>query len=210
MKKNYFWSPHIDPQVATKKSVFNSLNFLAKFEKKFECVLINVFGEWDEFKSDKIKKINLIENRDLLRKKFKGFFNSRYLYFLIFFYSYFRLKRILNIDKPDHLIVHLITSIPLLMFIFNDFKTNLVLRVSGFPKLNVFRFLIWKIVSKKIKYVICPTEETRNFLLKKNIFEENQLIHIPDPILNINQINILKRRDLDYKITKPYYLSIGR
>ena len=142
MKKNYFWSPHIDPQVATKKSVFNSLNFLAKFEKKFECVLINVFGEWDEFKSDKIKKINLIENRDLLRKKFKGFFNSRYLYFLIFFYSYFRLKRILNIHKPDHLIVHLITSIPLLMFIFNDFKTNLVLRISGFPKLNVFRFLI--------------------------------------------------------------------
>ena len=33
MKKNYFWSPHIDPQVATVKSVFNSLNSLSKFEK---------------------------------------------------------------------------------------------------------------------------------------------------------------------------------
>ena len=33
MKKNYFWSPHIDPQVATLKSVYNSLNSLAKFEK---------------------------------------------------------------------------------------------------------------------------------------------------------------------------------
>ena len=47
------------------------------------------------------------------------------------------------------------------------FKTKLILRVSGFPKLNLFRFLIWKIASKKIKYIICPTEETRNFLLKK-------------------------------------------
>ena len=36
MKKNYFWSPHIDPQVATLKSVFNSLNSLAKFEKNFK------------------------------------------------------------------------------------------------------------------------------------------------------------------------------
>ena len=33
--KKYFWSPHIDPQVATKKSVLNSLNSLAKFDKKF-------------------------------------------------------------------------------------------------------------------------------------------------------------------------------
>ena len=56
--KKYFWSPHIDPQVATKIS-FNSLNSLAKFDKKFNNILINVFGEWDEYKSDVIdqKKI---------------------------------------------------------------------------------------------------------------------------------------------------------
>ncbi len=210
MKKNYFWSPHIDPQVATVKSVFNSLNSLTKFHNNFECVLLNVFGEWDKFNFNSVRKINLIEDRILLKKKFKGFLNSRYLYFSIFFQSYFPLKRILNNDKPDHLVVHLITSIPLLMFIFNDFKTKLILRVSGFPKLNLFRFLIWKIASKKIKYIICPTEETRNFLLKKNIFKENQLIYIPDPILNINQINILKRHSLDFKIDKPYFLCIGR
>ena len=33
--KKYFWSSHIDPQVATKKSVLNFLNSLAKFDKKF-------------------------------------------------------------------------------------------------------------------------------------------------------------------------------
>ena len=210
MKKNYFWSPHIDPQVATLKSVSNSLNSLGKFEKKFESTLINVFGEWDKYEFNFVKKINLLKNRNFIQRKFKGFFYSRLLYFLIFFYSYYPLKKIIKNNKPDHLIVHLITSIPLLMFVLNSFKTELVLRVSGFPKLNFLRYLLWKIASKKIKYVICPTEETKKFLLKKKIFKENQLIFIPDPILNINQINILKREKIDHKITKPYFLSIGR
>ena len=81
----------------------------------------------------------------------------------------------------------MITSVPILMFILNKFETKLILRISGYPKLNFFRFLLWKIASNKIKYVICPTEETKSLLLKKNIFKENQLIFIPDPILNIKK-----------------------
>ena len=210
MKKNYFWSPHIDPQVATLKSVFNSLNSLIKFEKNFQNVLINVFGEWDKHHSENIKMINLILNRILIKRKFKGFFNSRFLYLLIFFSSYFPLKKVLKKDEPDYLIIHLITSIPILMFLLNDFKTKLILRISGLPKLNFLRFLLWKIASKKIKYVICPTEETKQLLVKKNIFKQSQLILIPDPILDIKQINLLKRKKLDKEISKPYFLSIGR
>ena len=210
MKKNYFWSPHIDPQVATLKSVFNSLNSLIKFEKNFQNVLINVFGEWDKHHSENIKMINLILNRILIKRKFKGFFNSRFLYLLIFFFSYFPLKKVLKKDEPDYLIIHLITSIPILMFLLNDFKTKLILRISGLPKLNFLRFLLWKIASKKIKYVICPTEETKQLLVKKNIFKQSQLILIPDPILDIKQINLLKRKKLDKEISKPYFLSIGR
>ena len=170
MRENYFWSPHIDPQIATLKSVSNSINSLTKYKKKSKIFLINVFGEWDEYNFDSVDKIDLISNRSLKKRKFKGFFNSRFLYFSIFFLSYFPLKRILNRNKPDYLIIHLITSIPILLFIFNKFKTELILRVSGYPRLNIFRFLIWKIASTKIKYVICPTEETKNHLLKKKNF----------------------------------------
>lgn len=210
MRENYFWSPHIDPQIATLKSVSNSINSLTKYKKKSKIFLINVFGEWDEYNFDSVDKIDLISNRSLKKRKFKGFFNSRFLYFSIFFLSYFPLKRILNRNKPDYLIIHLITSIPILLFIFNKFKTELILRVSGYPRLNIFRFLIWKIASTKIKYVICPTEETKNHLLKKKIFKDNQLIFIPDPILNIKKINILKREKLENKPAKPFFLSIGR
>ena len=210
MKKNYFWSPHIDPQVATLKSVSNSLNSLARHEKKSQNFLINVFGEWDEHNFINVNKINLTSNKSLKNKKFKGFINSRFLYFLIFLSSYFPLKKILVKNKPDFLIIHLITSIPILLFIFNKFKTELILRISGYPKLNFFRLHLWKIASTKIKYVICPTEETKNFLVKKKIFDKKQLIFIPDPILDIKKINILKKEKLETKFKEPFFLSVGR
>ena len=210
MKKNYFWSPHIDPQIATLKSVSNSLNSLTRYEKKSKNFLINVFGEWDEYNFQNIDKIDLTSSKNLKNRKFKGFINSRFLYLSIFFSSYFSLKKILIKNKPDFLIIHLITSIPILLFIFNKFKTELILRISGYPKLNFFRFWLWKIASNKIKYVVCPTMETKDFLLKKKIFNKEQLIFIPDPILNIKKINILKKEKLETKFEKPFYLSVGR
>ena len=137
MKKIYFWSPHINPHVATLKSVHNSLNSLLKYGKDFKLTLINVFGEWDEFRFESIKRIDLILNRNLIKRKYKGFFNSRILYSSIFLLSYYRLKNVLKKDEPDYLIIHLITSIPILLFLFNNFRTKLILRVSGLPKLNI-------------------------------------------------------------------------
>ncbi len=210
MKKNYFWSPHIDPQVATLRSVSNTLNYLNKYEKKSKNFLINVFGEWDEYNSKLVEKINLTNNKILKQRKFKGFFHSRLLYLSIFFFSYFPLKRILNNDKPNYLIVHLITSVPLLMFIMNKFETRLILRISGYPKLDFFRFFLWKFAANKIRYVICPTQETKSLLLKKKIFVESQLIFIPDPILNVKKINIMKREKLEKKFIEPFFLAVGR
>ena len=210
MKKIYFWSPHIDPQVATLKSVYNSICSLNRYGKNFETTLINVFGEWDNYNFDTINKINLISNKNLIKRKFKGFINSRILYISIFFASYYPLKKILLKDKPEYLIIHLITSIPIILFMLNNYKTKLVLRISGFPKLSFFRVLLWKIISNKVEYVICPTEETKSFLKKSNIFNNNQLVFIPDPIIQIKKINILKRQPLIHKKTKPFFLCIGR
>ena len=177
MKKNFFWSPHIDPQVATLRSVSNTLNYLNKYEKKSKNFLINVFGEWDEYNSKSVEKINLTNNKILKQKNSKDFFHSRLFIYQFFFFSYFPLKRILNNDKPNYLIVHLITSVPLLMFIMNKFETRLILRISGYPKLNFFRFFLWKFAANKIRYVICPTQETKSLLLKKNFCREPTYIY---------------------------------
>jgi len=210
MKHIFFWSPHIDPQVATVKSVINSLNSLSKYQKHLKLTLINVFGEWNNFNHNKIAVEDLLESKRLLKEKFKGFLNSRILYIKIFFFSYFPLKKILKKKKPEFLIIHLLTSMPLILFSINNFQTKLILRISGLPKLNIFRYYLWKLASRKIKFVICPTQETKNFLLKKKIFDSEKIIYVPDPIIEIKKINILKNKKIDNHFDKPYFLCIGR
>ena len=69
--------------------------------------------------------------------------------------------------------MHLITIFPLIVMFFSKLKLNLFLRISGLPKLNFIRKIFWKANSKKIYLVTCPSNQTRNDLLKiKNIFRK--------------------------------------
>ena len=42
-------------------------------------------------------------------------------------------------ERPEYLIVHLMTSIPFVLFLLFKFKTKILFRVSGKPKLNFLR-----------------------------------------------------------------------
>ena len=92
-------------------------------------------------------------------------------------------------NNPNYLIVHLITSLPIILYLFNNFETKLIIRISGKVKFNFFRKLIWKLASKKIYLITCPTIQTMNDLKSQNIFTENKIIFLPDPIINITEIN---------------------
>lgn len=210
MKRVFFWSPHIDPQVATFKSVTNSMLSLIKYSSKFEVSILNVFGEWDDFVDDKIFKINLIKSRFLIKRRFKGFFRSRFLYLMISLLSFNSLVKILRNKKPDFMIIHLITSLPLIIFLLNNFNTKLILRISGLPKLNFLRRFLWKVASKKITYVICPTQETKNQIASYKIFEDEKLIFLPDPIIEVKKISEKKNEPIIEKFEKPFFLSVGR
>ena len=74
---------------------------------------------------------------------------------------------IMKKQKPDFLIVHLISSLPLTIFYLFNFKTKLILHVAGHPKLNFFRKSIWKISSKRIFKVVCPSQELKQLFLKQ-------------------------------------------
>ena len=53
--------------------------------------------------------------------------------------SFFPLKNIIKIKKPDFLIIHLLTSLPLILLIIFNFDTKFILRISGLLKLNFFK-----------------------------------------------------------------------
>ena len=79
--------------------------------------------------------------------------------------------------------MHLITIIPLIVMFFSSNKTKFILRISGLPKLNFLRKILWKIISKKIYLVTCPSNQTRNDLLKTGIFPKENFKILYDPIL---------------------------
>ena len=210
-KKIFYWSPHINNQIATIKSVINSALSLKKFSRqKLDISIINVFGEWDEHKE--ILMQNQIEIKNLKIFKIKlpinGFFKSRLFYIFISFFSIFKIIQLLKKNNPDFFIAHLIVMPILFISRFLSFDTKFILRISGYPILNKFRFLLWKFLGKKLYAITCPTESTKLMLLSRNIFEKHKIFTLNDPIFGkeafSNRYKSVKNHE------SKYILAIGR
>jgi|TARA_B100000929_G_C15498687_1_gene416762 glycosyltransferase involved in cell wall biosynthesis len=210
-KKIFYWSPSL-VNIATNKAVINSAYAMSKYNKEFECCIINFFGEFERYKSIILeKKIKLIYcfNKSLINCFPKhGKFKSRFSFFIIFIMSFFPLKNLIKKKSPDYLIIHLITSLPLLLLLLFNFKTKFILRISGLPNLNFFRKFLWKLAFKKIYKVTCPTINTYNYIKKLNIISDEKIHILYDPVINIKEINIKKKQlNLEFK---DYFLAVGR
>ena len=209
MKKIIYWSPHINPHIATVKAVLNSALSLSKYDKNIQINIINIFGEWDKYK-DICKKdnINII---NLTNFSFKlpihGFLKSRLFYIFISIISIFKVPFLLNRVKPDYFIAHLIV-IPILFISMFYLKTKFILRISGLPKFNLFRKYIWRILSKNLYSITCPTAGTLDELIKLNIFEANKILLLEDPVLRVREI--IKKRLENAPFESGYVLSVGR
>lgn len=210
-QKIFYWSPSL-VNIATNKAVINSVYSMNRYSKKFEASIVNFFGEFSDPKYQiEKKKINLINlyNKNLIKilPKYGKIF-SRISFFVIFILSFFPLKRLIKKKNPEYLIIHLITSLPLILLILFEFKTKFILRISGFPKLNIFRKILWKIAFKKIHLITCPTRNTMEYIKKLNLVEPSKIKLLYDPIIFIKEIQEKKKQT--YNKYSDYYLSVGR
>ena len=191
MKKILFWSPFLT-QIATIKSVLNSASILKKENKELDVYIINCVGEWDRYKdkilSNNLKIISLINFNLHKYLPKKGYFYSRLSLIIISAVSILPLIFFLIKKKPDILISHLNTMIT--MFLSNFFRIKFIIRISGYHKLHFLRSFLWRILSKKIYAIICPTYLTKNLLSEKKIFKEEKIFMVEDPIFDINEIAI--------------------
>ena len=128
---------------------------------------------------EKNEEINFIDLTLAKNFNFKinitGFFKSRLSYLFIGIFSIKPLYTLLKKEKPDYLVVHLLTFIPFILLILFNFETKFILRISGYPKMNLFRMILWKMISKKIYKVFSPTKETMNALESKGIFDKESV-----------------------------------
>ena len=212
--KIFYWSPFLS-DIATIDSVVNSIKSIKKFDrnKKISPYIIDATGEWKE-KSKKLENLEVIK---LYKKKFFNFLpkgsyiKSRISQSLIFILSFIRLKELIQKEKPDFLVAHLIVSLPLILFSIFNFNSKLIIRISGTPKLNFLRKIYWTFFAKNVFIVTCPTISTLNSLKKLNIFPEQKLKILYDPIINVNKIQKNKKELIENEHkNKKFILGIGR
>ena len=220
MNKILYWSPFTS-KVATVKSVINSAESINKYlGTKFRAIIVDAVNEWQDYYLELDKKnIEVIKlNNKSIFNSFKkdGFIRSRFAYLYIFFKSFFPLDYQLRKVKPKFLIIHLITSLPLLLFVLRNYETKLILRISGLPKLTFFRKFIWKLSSNRIYKITCPTEATYKNLSKFS-FLKDKLVILKDPIIKCSEIKTTKLKPVvisqqinNIISNNDFFLSIGR
>ena len=200
--KVYYWSPHLS-KVGTIKSVYNSCKSLRN--QGIDAKIINTVGEWkhleDEIRIDLFNKKNFY---NILPRK--GYFQSKFSNIIIFVISFVPLLRLLKKNEPNFLIIHLLTSLPLILKKFFSLKTAIILRISGKINFSPIRKLLWKSISNLIT-VTSPTVETRNHLIEKKIFLEKDIYLIKDPILE--QFKKIESQTIKLNKRKNF-LAVGR
>ena len=213
-KKIFYWSPCLN-RVGTIISTINSAISLSKYDKNNDVKIINVCGEWDQYKE--MLNNNSINLVDLNFKYFKilpkkGFFSSRFSYIVIYLLSFFPLYFLLKKEQPNKIVLHLITSLPLTLLNLFKFNTDFILRISGYPKLNIVRKFFWKLSSKKLKIITCPTIDLKKDLENLDLFDQDILHYLPDAIIRIKNLRKKNYLPEDFNLikNKRVILSAGR
>jgi len=213
--KIYYWSPFFT-NIATIKAVIKSAESIKRYsKKKIDVALINSIGEWNNYEKKINPRVNIINlgKAKLINYLPKdSFLKSRISYLIIFFWNFFKLLKVVNNKVPDYLIIHLMTSLPIFLSIFFNKKTKIILRISGLPQINILRYYFWKIFSRNIYKVTCPTKKTYDYLIKKKIFSEEQVRILYDPIIDISEIQKKKKEIINSKVLKDkkFIIGIGR
>lgn len=208
-----FWCPHIG-KVGTSKAVIESAKTFSR-SKNFKCKIINSFGEFDDyrsvFKKNKIEEIRLLNNRLIKKLPTEGFFWSRLNYIIVFIFCFFPLLFYLIRNKNNYFFIYLLTSLPLLVVSLFNLNNKIILRVSGKIKFTLIRKLIFFISKKKIYKILIQTLESKNRILRNNIFDKNIIKLIRDPVIDHNKIDNLKKQPLKkFFRNRKYFISIGR
>lgn len=200
--------------IATNKAVINSAYSLKKFNNAYESYIINFFGEFCKYKDEIYEKKIFLKN--LFNPKIINFLpklgkiKSRISFLIIFLMSFFPLNRLLKKERPDFLVIHLITSLPLILLCIFNYQTKFILRVSGLPKLGFMRKFLWKLAAKKLFCITCPTKTTYEFIKKSNIIDNKKIKLLYDPILEISKIKRKNKKNSGKLPDENFYIAVGR
>ena len=162
----------------------NAVAGMAKALKKYnfcEVFLINVFGEFDNYKSSKdFKVIDIFSFGKHLPKT--GLVSK----FFIYFFSIFAIPILfykIKIFRPNIIISNLVGFIPCLL---KNFLKNIIIinSIQGLPKFTLIRKIIWKLFYKKSDLIFTMTNLTKQEIVKKIGINPNKVEKVDNPIID--------------------------
>tara|TARA_B100000767_G_C19739939_1_gene525692 strand:+ start:60 stop:1199 length:1140 start_codon:yes stop_codon:yes gene_type:complete len=211
--KIYYWSPFLS-NIATVSSVIKSIEAIKKYSKEnINISIIDAVGEWGQIpeKTKDIKVIKLYKKSIIEKLPKGGFLRSRFTQLFIFCFSFLKLMKLIKEEKPDYLIAHLIVSLPLAIIMLVRGKIKLIIRISGLPRLNILRKIYWKFFGKNVYKVTCPTIATLEKLKLLNIFDQEKLHLLHDPVISSKEIVLKRYESIESKYNnKNIIIAIGR
>jgi len=87
----------------------------------------------------------------------------------------------------------------------------LIIRISGLPRLNIFRKFYWNFFEKNVYKVTCPTIATLEKLKALNIFNHNKLHLLYDPVISPKELIFKKKEKIELNLkNKKIIIAIGR
>jgi glycosyltransferase involved in cell wall biosynthesis len=212
----FYWSPFLS-KVATVRAVLNSAISVSKYSKKLiHPHIINSYGEWNEYKDEILENNIGLVNFAKDSKKYQalpryGYIKSRASYLIIFLSSFYKLFSFLKSrNNNDYILIHLISSLPLILAIIFNFKCKFILRISGYPKMNIFRKLLWKRANKNLFLIFCPTLDTKKYLHDSGVFDVEKLSVLYDPIIEFKKSFKKKNDNFNELNPQEFILSVGR
>ena len=210
-----YWCPFLT-HIATIDAVKNSAVSLRKYSKNShisKIKILNSYGEWSFYKdnTDDISVHDLQKHNFFKIMPKEGFLLSKLTFVIVFLLNIVPLIKFVKKEKPDFLIIHLLTILPIILSPILSKHTKIILRISGLPNMHFLRSFFWRFFAPYIHQITTPTILTKNFLIKKKIFEEKKINLLRDPIINCRNVGILKK-DIIHNIptNDKFYLSIGR
>ena len=205
-KKIFFWSPMLS-HIGTYQAVLAMAEALTEYND-YKVYLINVFGEFDDYKNPSIEKINLLKAKYYIPNK--GLL-SKFLYYLLTFLLIPVMFYIVRKYRPDVIISNLVGYVPNLIKIF--VKIKVVNSIQGLPRFNYFRKIIWKLFYSNSNHIFTMTDLTKKMILSNFELNLRSIIKVDNPIISRKIIN-LSNEEIENEL-KPIFqndvfCSIGR
>lgn len=208
--KIYYWTPYMG-NVGTIKATINSAASLKQLG--YEVKIYKIFHEWEGYEQLLAKygleliDLGLSKKIKSLPSKKLGFRLSMIVYSI---YSFGKLKRNWEEDKPDIILASLLGYLPLWVRKHAKYKPVIVNSIQGRPRLNVIRTLLWKRQYASSDLILTLSDETRQEITQKIGFDPEKVKRLDNPVVDL-EIDRLMEEELPTEDRSfDYILGVGR